>query len=58
MRSDPDHDVCREREFNLQEQIRYLKGQITYLQEELASTEDELNKAVEKLNRYDDADGA
>lgn len=58
MGADPEHEDCREREFNLQEQIRYLKGQITYLQEELASTEDDLNRAVEKLKRYDEADGA
>lgn len=47
--SEIDHESCREREFELKEQITYLKGQITYLQEELALTEDRLNEANRKL---------
>jgi len=49
-----DHSACRDREYEQQEQIRYLKGQITYLQEELADTEDQLNEARRKLQEIDE----
>ena len=52
--SEVDHEACREREFELREQITYLKGQITYLQEELALTEDRLNDANRRLAEYDE----
>lgn len=48
-----DHSACRDREYELQEHIRYLKGQITYLQEELADTENQLNEARRKLQEID-----
>ncbi len=49
-----DHSACRDREYELQEHIRYLKGQITYLQEELADTENQLNEARRKLQEIDE----
>ncbi|MFH1657907.1 MAG: hypothetical protein ABIG35_01215 [Pseudomonadota bacterium] len=52
--SSTDHSKCRDREYELQEQIRWLKNQITYLQEELADTEDQLNEANRKLKEIDE----
>lgn len=49
-----DHSACREREFELLEHNRYLKGQITYLQEELADTENKLNEVLRKLQEIDE----
>ena len=49
-----DHDKCRDREYDLMEEIKRLRGQITYLQEELASTEDLLREAQDKLAEYDE----
>lgn len=48
-----DHSACRDREYELLENIRYLKGQITYLQEELADTENKLNEARRKMQDID-----
>lgn len=49
-----DHSECRDREFDLNEEIKRLRGQITYLQEELAFTEDLLREAQDKLAEYDE----
>lgn len=49
-----DHSASRDREYELNEQIRWLKNQITYLQEELADAEDKLNVANRKLNEIDE----
>jgi uncharacterized coiled-coil DUF342 family protein len=43
-----------EREFELLEEIKHLKGQITYLQEELSSAYDELDECRDVIAGYDE----
>lgn len=55
MRITPEEDWA-EREFELQQEIKYLKGQITYLQEELAMTEDALGAAEARIEWLEQED--
>jgi predicted nucleic acid-binding Zn-ribbon protein len=43
-----DEDLKDEKIFELNQEIKHLRGQITYLQEELASVEDILAKEIDR----------
>lgn len=49
-----DHTRCYDREYDLLEEIKWLKGQITYLQEELASAENLIMELQDQLATYDE----
>ncbi len=47
-------DEWKDREYDLLEEIKWLKGQITYLQEELAAAEDLVDQLRDDLAAYDE----
>ena len=46
-----DEDPQREKIFELNQEIIYLKGQITYLQEELSSVEDDRDNRIDRYEK-------